>query len=47
MTYLGSRHNSLKAVETDLLRRAAQVTLNQGYDWFYAADREGVAYYGR
>jgi hypothetical protein len=39
VTYLGDGRQSRETVETDLLRRAAELTLAQGYDGFTAADQ--------
>lgn len=47
VTYLAPRHAEHKAVSADLLRRAAQLTLDQGYDWFTAVGRDGETYRGQ
>lgn len=40
VTFAGNDMTSRRTVETYLLFRAAQLTTQQGYDWFVTADRE-------
>jgi hypothetical protein len=40
VTFAGNEMTSRQTVETYLLFRAAQLTTQQGYDWFVTADRE-------
>lgn len=46
VTYLAPRHVQHRAASADLLRRAAQLTVDQGYDWFTTAGQEGATYHG-
>ena len=40
VTFVGNTMTSRETVETYLLYRAAELTRQQGYDWFVTADRE-------
>jgi hypothetical protein len=40
VTFSGNEMTARQTVETYLLYRAAQLTAQQGYDWFVTADRE-------
>jgi hypothetical protein len=40
VTFVGNELTSRQTVETYLLYRAAQLTAQQGYDWFVTADRD-------
>jgi hypothetical protein len=40
VTFAGNELTSRQTVETYLLYRSAQLTAQQGYDWFVTADRE-------
>lgn len=40
VTFAGNSLTSRQTVETYLLYRAAELTVNQGYDWFEMADRQ-------
>src|ERR1700743_1322282 len=40
VTFQGNSITSRTAVETNLLHRAAELTLNNGFDWFEAVQRQ-------
>jgi hypothetical protein len=40
VTFAGNRLTSREQVESSLLYRAAELTLQRGYDWFVIVDRE-------